>query len=232
MKRVGIGAGWIRAGLLGFAAFAVLLASVGCSTAKYEQQIEEQKSTIAQLENERYQLQTQLSAEKSANMELQRRLMGAKTETAVGAKTARRGNALELVAGKDFKGLEVVDVDGYPAIVLSAGLLFDTGKASVSKTGQTKLAEVAQILKANFSGSTVRVDGHTDNTPIKKSKYASNWALSAARAEAVLNYLVNTAKFDKDRVFLAGFGDTRPRSSNSTESGRKANRRVELVIID
>ncbi len=232
MKRVETQVRWIRVGKLGFAALAVLLVAAGCSTAKYEQQIEEQKSAIAQLENDRYQLQTQLSAEKAANMELQKRLMGARTEMAVGARTARRGSGMTLLAGKDLKGLEVIEVDGYPAIVLSAGLLFDAGKASISKGGQAKLAEVARVLNANFSGSTIRVDGHTDNTPIKKSKYASNWALSAARAEAVLNYLVNTAKFSKDRVFLAGFGDTRPRSSNSTETGRKTNRRVELVIMD
>lgn len=213
-------------------ALVVLFVVAGCSTAKYKQQIEEQKSMIAQLENERYQLQTQLSAEKAANMELQKRLAGARTEAETGTRAARHVDRMNLIAGKDLKGLEVVEVDGYPAIVLSAGLLFEPGKASISKDGRAKLAEVARVLKANFPDNTIRVDGHTDSTPIRKSKFASNWALSAARAEAVLNYLVNTAKFDKNRVFLAGFGDTRPRSSNATEAGRRANRRVELVIMD
>ncbi|MDQ7778692.1 MAG: OmpA family protein [Planctomycetota bacterium] len=209
------------------------VAASGCSTAKLDQQIEEQKSLIAQLENEKYQLQTQLTTERAANADLQRRFVAGKSEPATGpGRAVTRGSGAAALEGFGVKGVEIAEVDGYPAVVLSASMLFDAGKATVSKSGQAKLAEIAQVLKSRCPGCTVRVDGHTDNTPIKKSKYATNWALSAARAEAVLKYLIDTARFDKTKVFLAGFGDTKPRESNSTDAGRKANRRVELVIMD
>jgi outer membrane protein OmpA-like peptidoglycan-associated protein len=69
------------------------------------------------------------------------------------------------------------------------------------------------------------VVGHTDNT----GTYANNMTLSKARAESIKNYLINIGKITSSRLISEGVGQVCPVSSNSTEEGRKLNRRVEIV---
>jgi chemotaxis protein MotB len=75
------------------------------------------------------------------------------------------------------------------------------------------------------------VEGHTDNIPIRGKKYESNWELSAIRAENVVRYLVHKEGFPPELFAVAGYGEFRPVADNNTESGRKKNRRIELVIL-
>jgi chemotaxis protein MotB len=79
----------------------------------------------------------------------------------------------------------------------------------------------------------VRVDGHTDNDPIVKSKYLweSNHHLSAGRALSVLHYLVNKGHIEKNRIHIAGYGPNRPIASNKNKAGKMQNRRVEFLIL-
>jgi chemotaxis protein MotB len=77
------------------------------------------------------------------------------------------------------------------------------------------------------------VAGYTDNKPIKKlkKKFKSNWELSSARAGSVLHYLINKGHIKPQNIYLAGFGEYHPVSSNSTAAGRKKNRRVAIVVL-
>ncbi|MBI4003706.1 MAG: OmpA family protein, partial [Candidatus Omnitrophica bacterium] len=77
----------------------------------------------------------------------------------------------------------------------------------------------------------VRVEGHTDNVPIKVSGWADNDALSLARAQAVVDYLVTKRGFNAGRLTAIGYGESRPITSNDTADGRQRNRRVELIIL-
>ena len=87
------------------------------------------------------------------------------------------------------------------------------------------MQEIGQLLKQN---SDVRVElrGHTDNT----GNAENNKALSKARAEAVLNFLINEG-IDVSRLSSQGYGDTIPVESNDSAEGRETNRRTELRII-
>jgi chemotaxis protein MotB len=79
----------------------------------------------------------------------------------------------------------------------------------------------------------VRIDGHTDNDPIVKSKHLwkSNHHLSAGRALSVLHYLVNKGHIEEKRIYIAGYGPNRPISSNNDKAGKMQNRRVEFLIL-
>jgi chemotaxis protein MotB len=127
-------------------------------------------------------------------------------------------------------GLTVKIVNGRPVIVLPNGVFFKSGKHALTSAGKKALASVSSILKTKYTNFVVSVEGHTDSTPIKKSKYADNYQLSAERAREVLNYLGKSG-LGKARLQGAFFGPSKPVSSNKTAVGRKKNRRVELVLI-
>lgn len=116
-------------------------------------------------------------------------------------------------------------------LVLSIGdgILFDSGSASVRTDAYPLLDEVTKALlnKSNH----VRVEGHTDNVPIRSSRFPSNWELSTARATFIIIYMTQF-NFPPNRLSAAGYGEYRPVASNDTEKGRAQNRRVDIVILN
>ncbi len=109
-------------------------------------------------------------------------------------------------------------------------VLFASGKVDLKSTSRRTLAEIASVLKTQYTHQTVRVEGYTDSDPIKKSKWKDNLELSLQRAAAVARYLESQG-VSKDRMYAAGFGATSFRASNATPAGKAQNRRVEIVVI-
>ncbi|MBD3336459.1 MAG: OmpA family protein [Candidatus Eisenbacteria bacterium] len=107
-------------------------------------------------------------------------------------------------------------------------LLFDLGSAELRGEAGELLQKVSGVLREH--PRTVLVEGHTDNLPISTVLYRSNWELSAARAAAVVRFLVEAAEFDPNRLAVLGLGETRPIKSNQTPKGRAQNRRVDFVL--
>ncbi|XOS91637.1 flagellar motor protein MotB [Brevibacillus laterosporus] len=77
----------------------------------------------------------------------------------------------------------------------------------------------------------MRIEGHTDDTPITKSQYVANWDLSLARAKAVMQEFVQERGLSPSRFIVAGFGETKPLVANTTEKNRIQNRRVEITVL-
>ena len=76
----------------------------------------------------------------------------------------------------------------------------------------------------------MRVEGYTDNVPIRNDLFPSNWELSAARASSVVR-LFESSGIDPARLSAVAFGEQNPSASNETEAGRAENRRVVLVVL-
>jgi len=112
---------------------------------------------------------------------------------------------------------------------LKGDVTFPPGKATINKKVLPLLAKIAKILKEH-PDYKLKVMGHTDNIPIKSSKYDSNWELSAARAIKVIEYLVNKYHINPKRLEAIGYGDTRPLVPNTTPENRAKNRRVEFLF--
>jgi chemotaxis protein MotB len=106
---------------------------------------------------------------------------------------------------------------------------FDPGSSAVKEGGVPVLQRIAEKLKE--IPQNLRVEGHTDNTPIHTAQFPSNWELSTARATNVLQYLITTAQIAPERLSAVGYGQYRPTATNDTPDGRAQNRRVDLVII-
>jgi chemotaxis protein MotB len=91
------------------------------------------------------------------------------------------------------------------------------------------LAKVAAVL-AGIPDRRYQVEGHTDNVPIKTTRFPSNWYLAAARAIGVVNHMVDSG-LPASVVSAAAFGDTFPVASNDDADGRSQNRRIEIVVV-
>jgi len=109
-------------------------------------------------------------------------------------------------------------------------VFFDSGKVAIKPRGKAALGDVADFFKKEGRDLFIRIDGHTDNVPIKVSPWADNWQLSAERARNVLLLLKNEG-IDESRMFFAGFAYTRPIADNATAAGRARNRRVEIILV-
>lgn len=114
-------------------------------------------------------------------------------------------------------------------VSLAEAGLFESGEAAINTEAALMLGALADSLKN--SNAPVRVEGHTDATPISNARYASNWELSTARASAVLAKFIERG-IRPERLSAAGYSGFQPVADNSTSEGRAQNRRVDIVIIN
>lgn len=108
------------------------------------------------------------------------------------------------------------------------GVLFDPGSATLRPEGARIIAPIAASLRG--LPNPVRVDGHTDSTPIATAQFPSNWELSVVRAAAVVR-TIQSAGVPETRLQASGYGETKPIEDNGTAAGRAANRRVEILVL-
>lgn len=105
---------------------------------------------------------------------------------------------------------------------------FRSGSATLIEPFRNITNKISQVFK-NFGGMIV-VSGHTDNIPIKTSRFRSNWELSASRAVSVIHELSREGGLKNKRFQLAAYAETRPVDSNDSYLGRAKNRRVEITL--
>ncbi len=130
-------------------------------------------------------------------------------------------------------GVSVRVKEGHISVVLPSSILFNSGQTVLKKQATSSLTKVCNVLKKDFPDEIIRIEGHTDSDPVKRTKkvYKSNWELSTARAANVLHFLVDNCHLDPKKLYIAGYGKYQPVSSNNNKSGKKKNRRVEIVVM-
>ena len=112
---------------------------------------------------------------------------------------------------------------------LSESALFPPGEARLQARSIPIMRKVGVSL-SRLPGQ-IRLEGHTDDSPIRTRLYPSNWQLSTARATAVLKFLINERSMPSDRLSAAGYGEFRPLVPNDSPKNRAKNRRVDVVIL-
>jgi chemotaxis protein MotB len=112
--------------------------------------------------------------------------------------------------------------------VLTDAVLFDSGQAELKKPSPL-LAEIAHLITRTGIVNPVRIEGNTDAIPVAGT-FRSNWELSSARANAVLEFMIAHGVGAR-RLSTVGYGSQRPIASNATAAGRSRNRRVSLVLL-
>ena len=121
--------------------------------------------------------------------------------------------------------------------VFQSEVFFDAGLAVLRPEGRVEidklagaLADLEKQIPADIAW-VLRVDGHTDVRPIATAQFASNWALSSARAISVVQYLI-TKGVSPQRLVAAGFGEFQPLDTERSEEAFRRNRRIELKLTE
>jgi chemotaxis protein MotB len=121
--------------------------------------------------------------------------------------------------------------------VFQSEVLFPKGSASINPAGLEEIAKLAAAiteLETEIPSDiawVLRVDGHTDNDPIRSAAFQSNWELSSARAIAVVRLLIDNG-VSPDRLVAAGFGEFQPIDPGDSEEAKARNRRIELKLTE
>jgi chemotaxis protein MotB len=139
-----------------------------------------------------------------------------------------RKKMADALTGFNSNELQVFVKNGRVYVSLQENLLFPSGSAVVNPKGKQALGTLAQVLNSNPDINVV-VEGHTDSIPFR-GKYEDNWALSTARATAIVRLLTDVNKVDPTRVTASGRSKYEPVDSNDTPEGRQRNRRTEIIL--
>lgn len=115
------------------------------------------------------------------------------------------------------------------AIKVSDPILFNVGKADIKPHFAGMLSEIFRIID-KVPDNEIRVEGHTDNTPIHTREFPSNWELSTARAVNVIKFLHTKGGIHPSRLSAVGYGEYRPVSPNTTLENKQKNRRIEIYV--
>lgn len=109
-------------------------------------------------------------------------------------------------------------------VTFDSGVLFEFNSSALTAASKAELDRMAAIFK-RYPDTDIKIDGHTDS----KGSEEYNQTLSEKRAASVADYLVVDG-IPRSRMVTRGYGEMQPVASNETESGRAANRRVEVSI--
>ena len=220
-----------RLGRLGVVlAIGVLIATAaGCS----QQQLEERNVALTRqlqdAQNLNADLQQQSDSLKAQNQAMEADLAQAKAAAAgkPGAVPVRPARAKPEFG----EGVETAIVGQELTVTLPETILFESGKANLKPASKRILEKIAAVLNKDYPSDKIRVEGHTDNVPISKSKkdWQDNWDLSCNRSMAVTRFLAQKG-VNPRRLSAAGYSFYKPIASNDTAAGRAKNRRVVIVV--
>ena len=159
--------------------------------------------------------------------------VGAGAGAIIGKKMDKAKKEAEAIQNAQVE--EVKDANGLDAVKVTfdSGILFSTGKSTLTPSSKASLQELANVLKNN-SDCDVAIQGYTDNQGWKNStaeqSAQKNQALSLDRAAAVSAYLQSLSVPVAQIKSVEGFGQSNPVADNSTKAGQAQNRRVEVYM--
>lgn len=114
------------------------------------------------------------------------------------------------------------------SIEINDSILFAQGDARLTTESSEVLKAIAGVLSAD--NHAIQVEGHTDNVPINKGQFPSNWELSAVRASGVVRLFADSG-IAENRLTAIGHSSTQPVAPNDTADGRLRNRRVQVMVL-
>ena len=114
---------------------------------------------------------------------------------------------------------------------VSASVFFDSGSADINSNAEPFLYKISDLFVIyEKSIKMIRIEGHTDNRPMKSTKFDSNWELSVSRAVNVLKHLVEISELKQEKFSAVGYSEFYPIATNDSDIGRAKNRRVDFFI--
>jgi len=217
------------------------LAAERGATARAQNQVELLNEQIRALRRQLAALEDALSASESRDRESQARIaeLGSRLNVAL----AQRVQELARYRSDFFGRLrQIIGARSDIRIVgdrfvLQSEVLFAAGSAALKPEAGPEIDRIAgaildisKEIPADIPW-VLRVDGHTDARPIQSPQFPSNWALSAARAIAVVQYL-RTKGIPPQRLLAGAFGEFQPLDSGTSDEAYSRNRRIEMKLTE
>ncbi|MCW2282350.1 chemotaxis protein MotB [Rhodoblastus acidophilus] len=210
-------------------------------SAKAQATVDLLNQQIAALRSQLAAVQEALSATEAKDKDNQARIadLGARLNVALAQKVQELsqyrsdffGRLREILGDRD--DIKVVG----DRFLLPSEVLFKKGRADLSPEGKaeidkiaTALAEVEKEIPSEIPW-VLRVDGHTDKSPIRRLAFKNNWELSSARSIAVVQYLIDKG-LSPNHLLAGAFGDQQPIDPGDSEEALRKNRRIELKITE
>ncbi|MFG0273541.1 MAG: OmpA family protein [Phycisphaerales bacterium] len=214
--------GWNRTARLGAVALIAITAGLtGCNKGNKDRAALLEQENI-ELRTRNRQLEGALDSAEQDRAVLQGELRAAQAE----ADRLRTEPATGLTGFEGIAGVTSTALASGEIVLDVAGdVLFDSGKVTLKNQAKQTLDRIASVLNNDYPGRLVRVGGHTDTDPIRKSQWKTNERLSSERALAVEEYLVSKG-VSQNRTYVAAFGPTFQKGNKSQS------RRVEIVVMN
>ncbi len=142
----------------------------------------------------------------------------------------------EILAQSTAGGrVQIANVDGKLTLHFEGEVLFDSGSAALREEMRPLMTKITQTIASQGGVSEIRIEGHTDDSPIHSLIFPTNWELSAARATRIVRQFT-AAGIPESKLVAEGYGSSRPKAQNRDESGRpllenqQKNRRVFVSV--
>jgi flagellar motor protein MotB len=198
----------------------------GCAT-RYQDLLRDKDMEIRQLES-------RLADARAENDDLRRQKDAAEARLAgsqVQPVEAGVDGELDRIRG-ELPDLDVRRDRGRISIGIENTVTFDSGSIALKSSASSVLDRVARVLREQYPGRRIYVEGHTDTDPLRRTKgtYRSNRHLSVERADAVATHLIQKGGIPEREIVVVGYGPYEPRDPGNNDSAKARNRRVEIVV--
>jgi chemotaxis protein MotB len=210
-------------------AFAFAVASaVGCAAPDWQAKAEQLQRENEDLERQKAKLEADHLAAR-ARIDVLERNRFAASPAVPGAKAGVTPAPYEMPLELSGK-VEIRRRGNDTVIDVPSDVFFASGSSMLNRDGDKAMASIVDYIKKHHPGGLIRVEGHSDSDPIRrtKSKYHCNWELSFERSHAVTHFLVEKGRFDPSRVVCEAHGEFHPLDP----ANKAKNRRVEIVVAN
>ncbi|HWL95424.1 MAG TPA: OmpA family protein [Phycisphaerae bacterium] len=202
-------------------ALGLTLSATGCGPNAKDQKIQDLTAENQQLKNEL------ADRERQFNDAVVRENEARSTIDELNREMAKLRSG-DQVAGKSTDGW--ITMPSFDMISVPGEVLFPSGRSELTPKGRSTLSKIASDIRSNYPDRDIYVFGHTDNEPIRKSKWKDNWELGAARSLTVIRTMRDMGIANESLV-QANCSQYRPKSGNVSPSGKSQNRRVEFYAV-
>ncbi len=199
-------------------------ASIGCASPDLQRKIDDLTREQEELNRQKAQTEAELLAYKARCESLER-----SRSLPQPVSMASRATAPSPELPGDLKGKVDIRKRGNDTVIdIPSDVFFASGSATLSGASEKAMSQIADYIRRNHAGGMLRVEGHSDADPVRrsKSKFHCNWEISFERAHAVMHYLVDKGGFDPHRVVCEAYGEYQPLDPRN----KSKNRRVEIVL--
>lgn len=196
-------------------------ASIGCAQPDLQRRVDELTREQEELQRQKAETEAEMLAYKARCEALER------DRKSTPAPSPRIVTAVpELPA--DLGQVDIRKRGNDTILSIPSDVFFASGSATLAGSSEKTMAKLADYIRKNHPNGLLRVEGHSDTDPIRKtkSKFHCNWELSFERAHAVMHYLAEKGGFDPRRMVCEAYGEYQPLDPKI----KSKNRRVEIVI--